>query len=260
VATDHTLAILREIRKMRPDVFIQLGDGFPLSPWWLTEADALWRGDGDYGFADRPREAPRRELFVTFVDSILYREWVRKGRQVPLHAVSTGAVVHGRLSNDLPESHGTVGERDEFMAVWERMVVMEAARGTLSEALHLSYAVVTRDQWTFLTRWLAWSAEKADLLSRGGMTGGDPGKEEPYAFIHGAAGRAILAIRNPSDTEKDLVLRMDSGLLRFGERPSLQWKTVYPYAESGVLDANAPWTLRLNPFEVRVVEVWGREP
>jgi hypothetical protein len=255
VVTDAVLAILAEIRQSRPDLFLLLGDGFWLSPWWLAEADALWRGDGDAGFAGQPREAPRRELFISFVDAVLHRELRKRERQVPLRSISSGGIIQGRLANDLPESLGTVGNRDEHLAAWEHMVVMECARGTRTGDLHLSHSVVTRDQWALLGRWLAWSGEHADILARGAMAGGDPAQGEPYAFVHAANGRAIVAARNPSDVSMDLVLRLDAEPMRFGEKRSLQYKTVYPDADEGVLDATVPWKIRLDPFEIRVVDV-----
>jgi hypothetical protein len=258
-AADALLETLVEIRNVKPDVFLLLGDGCWLSPWWLIEADAVWRGDAEIGFALRPSDAPRRERWISFVDSVIHREIRLRGSQFPLHALAVGDIIHGRLGNDTPDSEGTVGERDEHVDHWRHMAVMSAGRGTRMGDLYLNYAVVTRDQWSCLAEWIRWHRRNADLLALGDMVGGDPAKEEPYAFVHVAADRAIVVARNPSDAAKGLTLRPDVDLPRFRRRRAGSWKSMYPNGTSGIQDGENAWTIWLKPFEVRVLEVKAGE-
>jgi hypothetical protein len=254
-AADAVLEALAGIRQARPDVFLLLGDGFWPSPWWLAHADALWRGDADYGFSQDPKEAPRRERWVTFVDAVLHRELRQRAAQVPLRAIATGAIVHGRLRGDRPELQGTVGERDEHVSAWEHMAVLECARGTRVADLYLSHAVTTRDQWSVLATWLRWAREHDEILAHGAMAGGDPSKGKPYAFVHALPGRAVVAARNPSDREQILTLPVDAPPFLFARDRTIEWTSAYPDKAGGAVKPGAPWTTVLPPYGVRVAEL-----
>jgi hypothetical protein len=254
-SADAVLETLAALRSVRPDLFVILGDGFWPSPWWLLQGDAIWRGDADYGFAPVPKGGPRRERWITFVDDVLYRELRARGAQVPLHAIATGAILHGRLGEDRPGLQGTVGEQDEHVSAWEHMAVMECARGTRVGDLYLSHAATTRDQWTILARWLKWAREQEEILSHGAMAGGDPAKGEPYAFVHALPGRAVVSARNPTDREQILSLRIDTAPFLFDGTRTVEWGSRYPDAETGVVKPGAAWSVVLPPFGVRVAEM-----
>jgi len=258
-AVDAALETIAALRRMHAGVFLLLGDGFWPSPWWLKDADAIWRGGDDYGFARVPRDAPRRERWITYVDSILHDTLCSRAAQVPLPALAIAPVVHGRLGNDLPTESGTVGDRDEPLERWERMVVMACVRGTHRADLHLSYAVTTRDQWAVLAKWLRWASEHARRLSSGEMAGGDPSKGEPYAFVHAGHDQALIVARNPSDREAILSLPVCLPPLRFRPDRTLSWRAIYPDARRGEVKPGSAWTECLPPFAVRVVELSMRE-
>jgi hypothetical protein len=255
---DAVIETLRELRRARPDVFLLLGDGFHPSPWWLADADAVWRGGSALGFAEGPRGAPRRERWITHVDTVLHRAFRPDGAQLPLASLAAGAIVQGRLGNDSPGARGTVGEGDEHFSAWEHMAVMGCLRGTHRADLHLSHAATTRDQWTSLTRWLKWAGEREALLARGEMAGGDPAQGEPYAFVHALPERALVVVRNPSDRERLLTLPIDTPPFRFARDRTVTWRSAYPDTTRGAVKPGASWTVTLPPYAVRVVEMEAR--
>lgn len=267
--TDAFLEALAEIRRARPDVLLLLAPGDWLSPWWLLGADAVRCGGGEVGFAAHPEKGPRRERWITHVDETLHRELRLRERQVPLSALTAGGLVHGRHGGAGPDAAGAVGDRGEHADAWEREAAMFFGRGTMTRELAISPLITTRDQWTALSAWARWAAERDETLARGWPAGGDPAKGEPYAYVHAHRDRIIVAARNPSNVPKALALKADHATMRIRPGHAADWGVTYPRPEdppppvpkprTGTLREGETWTLDLAPFEVRVVEMRARE-
>jgi len=68
------MQLIREIRKKRPSIWINLSTGTWPSPFWLMHADCIWRRGHDHFFVKRdgkPEGAPRED-WITYRDGQTY--------------------------------------------------------------------------------------------------------------------------------------------------------------------------------------------
>ena len=68
--------LIGELRREKPDIYINLTTGTDASPFWLLYADSIWRGGEDDDYAG---VGSNRERWITYCDAQTYAHIVSRG-------------------------------------------------------------------------------------------------------------------------------------------------------------------------------------
>ncbi len=95
---DAAIHLIGDLRKLKPDLFINLTTGTYPSPFWLMYADSIWRGGDDTDFAGVGTD---RERWITYRDGDTYDEVVKAGRLYPLNSLMLHGIVYAKQAPHL---------------------------------------------------------------------------------------------------------------------------------------------------------------
>ncbi|MBC8472697.1 MAG: enterotoxin, partial [Planctomycetes bacterium] len=106
------LRLMGELRRVKPDVFINTTTGTWSSPYWLWHCDSTWRSGRDWG---KHGVGTERQQQVTYRDKETYHNVVRRGPLYPLNALMTQGVMIA--NHGLPDAtEGLVEDIRDFFA------------------------------------------------------------------------------------------------------------------------------------------------
>lgn len=242
------IELLEEVRKVRPDVFLDPTCGMWLSPWWLRWADAIWGSvSGDY--PDIVVPAPVVRDSATTTRDAVFRQRCREHPGYP-----PAAIEHLGIIVITPEK-------------WEDNAMIVLGRGCRLLTLYINPEFFTKPDadWAFLASILKWVRHNAATLAETELVLGDPMKREPYGYAHFAADRGIIALRNPFIEPRKVTVRLDetSGWEKpeakggGGQAQHYAARIVYPREEvlPGLLRHGASLELELSAYETVVVQL-----
>jgi hypothetical protein len=239
--------IIAELRKVEPDLFVNLTTGTWPSPFYLWHGDSTWRGGFDMGFVGA---GSKRQQWITYRDLETYRGVVLKSPLYPINSLMTQGIVHarfgpaGRMPMDAKEF------RDEVRSFF--------ASGTCTQELYITPQKLSQENWDDLAEAARWAHARADVLVDVHWIGGHPGKGEVYGWAAWTPKKAMLALRNPSDraarfaVDVGKVFELPKGAT---ERYYLRspWRSD-ARREPVEMVAGTPKTVELAPFEVIVFD------
>jgi hypothetical protein len=244
--TEAMRRLMLELRREDPSLFINLTTGSWPSPFWLRFADSLWRQGEDMGFTG---PGSKQQQWLTYRDQEVYRNIVGKGPLYPLNSLMSQGVAYSR--------HGTAGEPTFNSAGFKDDVHAFFGSGTGLQELYLQPDKLTQEDWRVLAEAAKWSRANADVLLDTHWIGGDPSQRQAYGYASWSPRKGILSLRNPSDQPQDFTLLLHQALevpSRSVKRYALRsvWGTKDRFPKS--VDAFQPYTIRLQPFEILVLE------
>lgn len=243
--------LMKDIRKVDPSVFINPSSGTWPSPFWLVEADSIWRGAFDTGYTGD--KGSKRQQWITYRDAAIYDLVHDRG---PLYPISS-LMIHGIEIN----KGGRIVTFDE-QDMDDEIRAFFAAGVNLQE-LYVSPELLAKRHWDILAECAKWSRANAHTLADTHWIGGNPTKLEIYGRAAWTPKKSILTLRNPSDQEA--AIKLDAA--NIFELPAGA-PTVYtlksPLARDAqkqplVLTAGKPYELQLKPFEVVILEEIKRD-
>jgi hypothetical protein len=247
---DAAIHLIGDLRAVKPDLFINLTTGTYPSPFWLMEADSIWRGGEDHGFAGVGSE---RERWMTYRDMEVYEGVVQRGSLFPLNSLMLHGIIYGQYAHHLDTDPG--GDfrkevRDYF------------ATGTGLQEMYITPSLLTPQNWDDLAEAAKWSRRNADVLVDTHWIGGNPGWLNVYGWASWTPGKGIVTLRNPSDRAQEFTLDLASAFELPAGAPR-RYRAHSPWAgdartPSIELVAGRPHTLRLQPFEVLTLEAFPR--
>ncbi|MEW6743859.1 MAG: enterotoxin [Planctomycetota bacterium] len=244
---DSLLRLMRDLRLLRPDLFINVTVGTWPSPFWLRYGDSIWRGGAD---CDYQGEGPKRQQWITYRDAQAYRNIVRRSPLYPLNSL----MFHGLLVGDRAEP-AAMGIATEDIIDEIRMAI---ACGTGLQELYVTPTLMPPEAWDALAAAANWARANSGVLVDTHWVGGDPGEGEVYGFASWARWKGILVLRNSGRRSQTLDLRLAEAF-ELPEGAPLRYRLSEPWEArldlSGkVLGAREKWSLKLAPFEVLVLE------
>ena len=246
----HFMALLdvaRNLRRQNPEVFLNVTVGTWPSPFWLTHVDTTWRnGSGDVGWAGKGDD---REQWLTYRDGNCRSYFVVKSPLYPLNSVMHHGIVHGRCFQG--ERVGKAGPN------LTHEVRSYFANGAQLQELYLTPSMMTPKAWDDLAEAARWGQAHADVLVDAHWVGGDPLKLEPYGYAAWNPRQSTLMLRNPDDQPHTMSLEAGA-VFELPPGAAKRYKLTSPYKDQRVqsltLEAGKPQSLRLEPFEVLVLE------
>jgi hypothetical protein len=242
------MALIADLRAVRPDLFINLTTGTWPSPFWLRSVDSIWRGGEDHSFAGVGSE---RQRWMTYRDSDSYGGIVRLGPLFPLNSLMLHGIIYARHAVGL-DSDPNGDFADEVHSYF--------ASGTGLQELYISPDLMSARDWDTLAQAAKWARARAAVLRDSHWIGGDPARGEVYGWAAWAPGRAVLALRNPAARAQSFALAPGSALqLPPGEASVWQATDAFAPAPARPLNMRATSTIRLRPLEVLVLDLTPSE-
>ena len=237
------LRLMSELRRVKPDVFINTTTGTWSSPYWLWHCDSTWRSGDDWSKYGAGTE---RQQQITYRDKETYHNVVKRAPLYPLNSLMTQGVMFA--NHGLPkESEGLAEDIRDFFA-----------SGTNCQELYITPSLMSPEHWDALAEAAKWSRDNADVLVDTHWIGGDPAAGEVYGWAAWSERKAILSLRNPSDKPGSITIDIGKAFeLPNGaaEKYSLKspWKEDAG-SEAIVLAAGKTHTFEMKPFEVLVFD------
>jgi len=242
---DAMLRLARELRALRPDLYISQTTGTWPSPWWLFHVDNIWRGGDDNGFAG---VGTPRQRWLTYRDGETYRNVVRGGPLYPLNSLMIHGILYARDPKGLdtdPAGDFTAEVRSYF------------GSGTQLQELYLSPELLKQRDWDDLAAAAKWARGNLAALRDTHWIGGDPGNLEVYGWAGWAPSGGVITLRNPSDRPASFALDPAAAFELPGKAPQV-FRVTSPYADApapvGRLEAGKPAQIGLRPFQVLVMD------
>jgi hypothetical protein len=248
--TPHFMALLKcgeELRQINPDLFLNVTVGTWPSPFWLNYIDCTWRGADDMGWEGKGND---REQWLTYRDAQAHRWTVAAGPLYPMNSLMTHGVVRAMGLPFSIRATKAGGNLQNDVRIYFGM-------GSDLQELYIQPDLMKASDWDDVAEAAAWARRNADVLVDTHWIGGRPEALEPYGFASWSPRKATLAIRNPDDQPRDLVVDAQ----QIWELPSgaaQQWNLKSPYpnqrTQKFLLKAGTPETIHLQPFEVLVFD------
>ena len=240
------IALIDALRKIKPDLFINLTTGTWPSPFWLRWADSIWRGGEDHSFAGVGSD---RQRWITYRDADTYGGIVRLGPLYPLNSLMLHGIIYARYAQGLntDPQHDFADEVHSYFA-----------SGTGLQELYISPDLLSDQDWNALAHAAKWSREHADVLRDSHWIGGDPARLEVYGWASWMPEQAVLALRNPSDKPQTFDVDIAKAL-QLPDRAARTWHATSPFGDSGTrtFTSGKIEAVTLRPFQVIV---WDLTP
>ena len=239
--------LCNELRCIRPDVYISLTTGTWPSPFWLWHGDSIWRNGEDSSFIG---EGTLRQQWMNFRDATTQQMVVRRGPLFPLNSVMNQGILVAQLGNGARMGDDLKDVIDEFR--------MFFGSGTQLQELYMTPQRMTPPMWDALAESAAWSRNNAGTLVDTHWIGGDASKSEPYGYASWSPRKGIFCVRNPSSQPKTLTIKL-ADVFELPQGAPQRYTLKSPWKSDAALPAttvnvHAEYSLKLAPFEVRVVE------
>jgi len=244
---DAMIHLIGELRREKPDIYINLTTGTDASPFWLLYADSIWRGGDDDGYAGVGTD---RERWITYRDADTYARVVSRGPLYPLNSLMLHGIIYAtsarRLNTD-PGNDFTNEVHDYF------------GTGTQLQELYITPSLLTERNWDVLAEAAKWSRRNAEVLKDTHWVGGDPYWLDVYGWASWSPKKGILVLRNPSDKPQSITIDIAKALeLPVGAAESYTAKSPWKADEDKAalrLSARTPHEFMLAPFEVLTLEL-----
>jgi len=241
------IQLISDIRKDKPDTFINLTTGTWASPFWLRYADTIWRdGEDD----SETGVGTTREQWITYRDQQTYQNIVLKGPLFPINSLMLHGIIYAQKNRKLntDPGHDFANEVHSYFAT-----------GTELQEMYITPSLLTEQNWDTLADAAKWSRANAGVLRDVHWIGGDPGRLGVYGWAAWSPRKSIVTLRNPDahaqlavlDLQRQLELPPDAAR-RFNVRDV--WKSGGDKVPAR-LDAAHAGTILLAPFEVLTLEL-----
>ena len=241
--------MMQAVRKINPDIFINITVGSWLSPWWLQYADCIWMQGEDYAYAEDVPSMNPRDKAITYRDAVLWDNYQNQKLLFPISSLMTHGIIKGRLN--------FLGGKDEALDSFTNEVMMYFGRGVMMWELYVSPDLLSDAEWDAIAKSLKWAKSNKDILSKTKMILGNPLKREPYGYVHLTSEKGIVLLRNPYLDSKEVTIKLDSSIGEMSSNEDYIVKIVYPYNKVLPEKFRFPGNLsfRLNGYEIVLLEL-----
>ena len=191
-----------KIRKVKPDVCLNITSYVHCSAWFLKWADYVWMNNAsDMGYAGKGDDL---SMCLNYRDG-KYRDFYEK-RQLQFPAAHLYnhepcyALKNYNTSRPFDKDKKNITYTDEEFFLYLKCCMM---RGSGLAELYFSPDMMDGRKWEIATEVLEWAEKNFDVLSASQFFGGRPEKGEVYGYYAVRGDRYAIEIRNSGDKEKD---------------------------------------------------------
>ena len=243
--------LIGELREAKPEIFINLTTGTWPSPFWLMYADSIWRGGEDDATAG---VGSYRERWITYRDAQTYQRVVQGGPLYPLNSLMLHGLIFAQFHKNLKEDPG--GDfRNEVRSYF--------GTGTQLQEMYISPNLLSRQNWDDLAEAASWSRKNAPVLKDTHWIGGDPEWLEVYGWASWTPDKGILVIRNPSDREQSIAVKLQD-VFELPQGAAQVYAAQSPWKDDAgrsaiELHAKEAHEFRLAPFQVLTFDILPKQ-
>jgi hypothetical protein len=242
---DAAIHLIGDLRRIKPDLYINLTSGTWPSPFWLFYADSIWRGGDDTDFAGVGTD---RQRWITYRDAETYEHVVEGGRLYPLNSLMLHGIVFAQQAPQL----STASDADFADEVHSYF-----GSGTQLQELYITPSLLSTADWDVLAATAKWSRSNAATLVDTHWIGGDPAWLEVYGWAAWSRENGILTLRNPAAAPQDFTVDVAQAFELPAGAPQ-HYVAIIPWSSDKNPDvdlvAGKPHTFHLAPFEVITLE------
>jgi hypothetical protein len=188
--------LIGELRDAKPDIFINLTTGTWPSPFWMMNADSIWRGGEDDSTAG---VGPYRERWITYRDAQTYQRVVQGGPLYPLNSLMLHGLIFAQFHKELKRDPSN-DFRNEVRSYF--------GTGTQLQEMYITPSLLSEENWDDLAEAANWSRKNAEVLKDTHWIGGNPEWLEVYGWASWTPGKGILVLRNPSNQEQSIHIKL----------------------------------------------------
>ncbi len=238
------IALIDELRTEKADIYINLTTGTWASPFWLSVADSIWRGNWDHEFCG---EGTERQQWITFRDGAIYAHNVAISPLFPINSLMTHGVIYNKGARGLKTTSG----KDLANEIWSGFGL-----GTQMQELYITPAMLTQEEWDDLAAAAKWTRANAETLVDSHWVGGDPRQMAVYGFAAWSPAKGIVTLRNPAAVEQSFSFDPAS-VFELPVGAPVKYSLSSPKGDklpAEMIEAGKPVEVKLAPFEVLVLE------
>ena len=241
------LRLLSDLRRLRPELFVNATVGTWPSPYWLWYADTIWRGGGDLGYLG---PGSTRQQWITYRDSLGYKIHASRGPLFPLNSLKFQSLIHAKLGIAKKLSSDPKDLLDD--------IHMAAGSGTQLQEFFVTSEMMSPELWDAVAEAVQWSRANADVLVDSHWVGGDPAKGEVYGFASWSPRKGILVLRNPAERPAHFDVNLKA-LFELPDGAPRRYLIQYPWRKppgnlGKTVDATRSLAHVMAPFQVQVLE------
>ena len=243
---DAAIALIDDLRREKPDLYVNLTTGTYPSPFWLRWADSIWRGGEDHDFTGVGTD---RQRWITYRDADTYQGVALAGGLFPLNSLMLHGLVFAKHAKRLDTD--PAGDFDAEVRSY-------FGTGTQLQEMYVTPSLLSQAAWDRLAECARWSRRNADVLVDTHWVGGDPARLEVYGQASWSPRLGILTLRNPSNRPQTIALD-PAAVFQLPERAPETYQARSPFrtgeaTEPLLLRAGTRHTFTLKPFEVLTLE------
>ncbi|MCR5779906.1 MAG: hypothetical protein K6G70_05125 [Bacteroidaceae bacterium] len=202
--------IEQELRKVKPDVFLNTTVGTWASPFWFQVSDAVWRQENDWGTAGN--QGNTREQWITYRDRLVYQNFVQNSPLCPINTLMTHGFILSKYGG------GAANMSQDYSDIVREMRCAFACGSGMVE-IYADYALMNSINngklWGELAACIKWQKEQEDVLPDVHWVGGNPwdgSKANVYGWAAWNGKKATLALRNPSTSQQTFKITLREAL------------------------------------------------
>lgn len=238
------IALIDEMRDVKPNLYINLTTGTWASPFWFGIADSIWRGNWDHDFCG---EGTPRQQWITFRDAQIYANNVKISPLFPINSLMTHGVIYNKGARGLMTTEGD----DLADEIWSGFGL-----GTQMQELYITPAMMKPEEWDTLAAAAKWTRANGATMVDSHWVGGDPAMLAVYGFASWSPEKGIMTLRNPAAREQEFSF-VPASVFELPLGAPMKYTLVSPKGDKlpgGVIEATKPVSLKLEPFQVIVLE------
>ncbi len=242
---EAAIALIEDMRRAEPAIYVNLTTGTYPSPFWLRYCDSIWRGGYDHNF-----EGPgsHRQKWITYRDADTYAGIISQGPLFPISSLMLHGLIYAQHAKHLADDpHRDF--RDEIRSYF--------GSGTQLQEMYVTPALLAKENWDDIAEAARWSAANAQILRDTHWIGGNPGRAEIYGWASWSPRKGILTLRNPSDVSQSIPIDVQRAFelpqgaaARFHAKPP--WRD--GQRDTTELRAGREHLFTLRPYEVLLLE------
>ena len=219
--TAALLQIAKSVRKINPDIFLNMTTGTWLSPWWLKYANCIWMQGSDYGYLQSLPSIDDRDKAITYKDAVLWNDFRKQNLLFPMWALMTHGIIRGR--------YNLLGGVKESLASFSNEVMMYFGRGVMMWELYVTPDLLSSGEWNAIASAVKWAKANQHVLEHTQMILGDPARRQVYGYIHMTENKGVLLLRNPGPDDKKVKFLLTPKLGEFSPGTEYYINVIYPY-------------------------------
>lgn len=243
------IGMMKSVREINPNIYLNITSGTWLSPWWLKHADCIWMQGEDYGYQESVPSLNDRAKAITYKDAVLWDDYRQLHLLFPMSSLMTHGIIKGRFN--------LLGGSNESLDSFSDEVMMYFGRGVMMWELYVSPELLSSGEWDAIASSVRWAKANQDVLEKTKMVLGNPLKGEVYGYIHLTKKKGILILRNPNVRKQKVSLRLTADLGDIAPATKYCVKVIYPYnlVLPKKVEMDGDLTLDLDGYEVLAAEL-----